>query len=285
MQLGNHYGSMYTESNRRSDCFIKRVSWLDGFGLFVRKAFKTGEIITEYAGKLIDVKADEVEDVEKTSHYRTLMRIGDHLRIIDGFKEPVEGYGLAQFTNHGKRNNCKFKVFDVPTFVYPHVAVVLVASRPIYPGEELIVDYGSTFFTRLNIRPVDDAVRIVHDMYTNMHETCDIRHTIASARTIKTKSIILARRIYTTCDILHVFSICILRNCIASIFPGSEHTRRILDNALSVVHDPKASAILSLIDHSDLSTYDILIEEGCSERKSEKFDITGGTDEKKIVIE
>jgi hypothetical protein len=283
MHVGNHYGSMYTESNRRSDCFIKRVRWLDnGFGLFVRKAFKTGEIITEYAGKLIDVKADKVEDVENTSHYRTLMRIGDHLRIIDGFKEPVEGYGLAQFTNHGTRNNCKFKVFDIPTPAHPHIGVVLVACRPIYPGEELIINYGTTFFTRLNIRPVHDTVRIVHDMYTNMHETCNIRHTIASARTIKPKSIILAR-VHTKCDILHVLSICILKHCTASVFPGSEETRRILDSTLSVVHDPKASALLSFIDHSNLSNYDVLLQDGCAgvdELKKKKNENI-----KKIVIE
>jgi hypothetical protein len=254
MRVGNHYGSLYAQN---TDCYIKRVTWLDGYGLFVRRAYKTGEILTDYAGMLIDVNADDIEDVRVTTHYRTMMRIGRSLRVIDGFREPVDGYGLAQFANHGVRNNCKFKVFDTSTTKHPHLGIVLVATRPIYPEEEIIINYGKHFFERLEIHPVEDAVRIVQDLYATLHEPYNLPRLLS--QTIPSRSIVFARA-YTKKDIIHVLALCILKNCTAYIVPKTEEMLQILNTALSTIHDPLASNVLARVQHFEPPRYDLLLE-------------------------
>jgi hypothetical protein len=124
-----------------------------GLGLFVQRAYRRGERITRYGGRVLSI--DEARAMPRRTHMRSL----DTLRhVVDG----SSGYrtastsanhatvvGLAQFANtctddDGNKINCRaVKEYDSERLNV--VAVWLEAARDIALGEELLVSYGRSF--------------------------------------------------------------------------------------------------------------------------------------------
>ena len=276
-RVGNHYGTPHRD-DEKSGCYIKRVTWLNGFGLFVRRSYHKREIVTEYAGVLMDVLATELDDTEATSHYRSICTIQNTKRVISGDRIPIDGYGLAQFTNHGFRPNVEFVVYDVPTNLHPHVGIVLRALREIHPHEELIVNYGRHYFHRHELTAVPDDVRLVHHLYQcvqgHLRGTkwpyMDVHTAITSLRQIALQTDICALLDANLGDLLFVVCLCILQKCTVSIvvvYPLFEETRVLLETILSMVHDPKTQELFQYCHlttlRSTLPPSTIVLEAGC----------------------
>lgn len=98
-----------------------------GLGLFATRAFKKGERIIEYTGRVIS--AEE----EYTSHSRYLFEVSAR-KTIDGQARS----NIARYINHSCRPNC--------TPETERGRVFIDALKAIKPGEELTYDYGEEYF-------------------------------------------------------------------------------------------------------------------------------------------
>jgi hypothetical protein len=89
------------QGNSRGDCR----------GLFTNFDIEAGIKVTSYSGQILDIPTTGRGQVSsETSAYYLSFGGG---RVIDGFREPRRGFGLAQFANdpHGsgeRTANCKF---------------------------------------------------------------------------------------------------------------------------------------------------------------------------------
>jgi hypothetical protein len=130
---------------------------LGGAGLFLcDRPAKAGELITTYDGKL--VSKDEAKKLDKDSltHARSIRNSSVGLVVL-GFQASADGIpqipdgriaGGGSFANHWPaRKNAEF--FDDAK--KPHV--MLRAVKDIAVGEEVFLDYGSDFWSRLEVTP------------------------------------------------------------------------------------------------------------------------------------
>ena len=160
------HGYLYTEfaQPRERELYLAAADWLPtrlGEEEVVRRGLYSGgakrnQILTPYAGIGKYVRKEHATFPE-CAYYNSLMHgaIGE-MYVIDGFRSPVEGYGLAQFANHSDdraRRNAKYeKIRTVGTRTHDKtMGIYLKATRDIEPGEEILVDYGQDYFRR----PVD----------------------------------------------------------------------------------------------------------------------------------
>jgi hypothetical protein len=110
-------------------------------GLFTRP-IKAGGIITTFAGIGKYVESDK-QQVKGSTHYHTLLEAGQSKEtyVIDGFKKPQLGYGLAQFCNDrrtaSETNAELIRVSDTPTSMSPkhQMGIYLRATKDITPRE------------------------------------------------------------------------------------------------------------------------------------------------------
>jgi hypothetical protein len=128
-------------------------------GLFACSHITAGTPITTYGGMGVQCPRDISHlHPSTTSHYKTLMHIpqaGPY--VIDGFREPRLGFGLAQFCNAGKspqQINAKFEgsqaeAADTSTHKNSKLGIYIIATRQIEPGEEILLSYATHYWQRI----------------------------------------------------------------------------------------------------------------------------------------
>ncbi|KAM4634543.1 N-lysine methyltransferase KMT5A-A isoform 2-T2 [Polymixia lowei] len=111
-----------------------------GRGVFATRRFQKGEYVVEYHGDLLeitDAKKKEAEYAQNpaTGCYMYYFQYLCKTYCVDATKETGR---MGRLLNHSKNGNCQTKLHDINGI--PHL--ILVASRDIDEGEELLYDYG-----------------------------------------------------------------------------------------------------------------------------------------------
>ncbi|XP_058473560.1 N-lysine methyltransferase KMT5A-A [Solea solea] len=111
-----------------------------GRGVFAMRCFQKGEYVVEYHGDLLqitDAKKREAEYAQNpaTGCYMYYFQYLCKTYCVDATKESGR---MGRLINHSKIGNCQTKLHDINGV--PHL--ILVASRDIDKGEELLYDYG-----------------------------------------------------------------------------------------------------------------------------------------------
>ncbi|XP_066545773.1 N-lysine methyltransferase KMT5A-A isoform X2 [Amia ocellicauda] len=111
-----------------------------GRGVFASKCFRKGQFVVEYHGDLLqitDAKKREAMYAQdpSTGCYMYYFQYLTKTYCVDATKETSR---LGRLINHSKNGNCQTKLHDINGI--PHL--ILVASRDIDEGEELLYDYG-----------------------------------------------------------------------------------------------------------------------------------------------
>lgn len=111
-----------------------------GRGVFATHSFQKGQYVVEYNGDLLqitDAKKRESEYAQNpaTGCYMYYFQYLCKTYCVDATKETGR---LGRLINHSKNGNCQTKLHDINGV--PHL--ILVASRDIDEGEELLYDYG-----------------------------------------------------------------------------------------------------------------------------------------------
>lgn len=118
------------------------VQLIEGKGraVFATRSFHKGEFVVEYHGDLLhitDAKKREAEYAQNpaTGCYMYYFQYLCKTYCVDATRESGR---LGRLINHSKNGNCQTKLHDIGGV--PHL--ILVASRDIEEGEELLYDYG-----------------------------------------------------------------------------------------------------------------------------------------------
>lgn len=118
------------------------VQQIEGKGraVFATRCFQKGEYVVEYHGDLLqitDAKKREAEYAQNpaTGCYMYYFQYLCKTYCVDATKETGR---MGRLLNHSKNGNCQTKLHDISGV--PHL--ILVASRNIDEGEELLYDYG-----------------------------------------------------------------------------------------------------------------------------------------------
>ncbi|GAA6223594.1 N-lysine methyltransferase KMT5A [Lates japonicus] len=118
------------------------VQHIEGKGraVFATRCFQKGEYVVEYHGDLLqitDAKKREAEYAQNpaTGCYMYYFQYLCKTYCVDATKETGR---MGRLINHSKTGNCQTKLHDINGV--PHL--ILVASRDIDEGEELLYDYG-----------------------------------------------------------------------------------------------------------------------------------------------
>lgn len=111
-----------------------------GRAVFATRSFQKGEYVVEYHGDLLqitDAKKREAEYAQNpaTGCYMYYFQYLCKTYCVDATKETGR---MGRLINHSKNGNCQTKLHDIKGV--PHL--ILVASRDIDEGEELLYDYG-----------------------------------------------------------------------------------------------------------------------------------------------
>lgn len=111
-----------------------------GRGVFAGKPFRKGQFVVEYHGDLVEMaEAKKREGMyaqdPSTGCYMYYFQFNTKTYCVDATKETER---LGRLLNHSKTGNCQTKLHSVDG--RPHL--ILVASRDISLGEELLYDYG-----------------------------------------------------------------------------------------------------------------------------------------------
>ncbi|XP_018608334.1 N-lysine methyltransferase KMT5A-A isoform X2 [Scleropages formosus] len=119
-----------------------KVKYIEGKGrgVFAEKGFHKGEFVVEYHGDLLhieDAKKREATYAQdpSTGCYMYYFQYLSKTYCVDATKETNR---LGRLINHSKNGNCQTKLHNINGI--PHL--ILVASRDIEKGEELLYDYG-----------------------------------------------------------------------------------------------------------------------------------------------
>ncbi|XP_047425659.1 N-lysine methyltransferase KMT5A-A [Mugil cephalus] len=111
-----------------------------GRAVFATRPFQKGDYVVEYHGDLLqitDAKKREAEYAQNpaTGCYMYYFQYLCKTYCVDATKET---HRKGRLINHSKTGNCQTKLHDINGV--PHL--ILVASRDIEKGEELLYDYG-----------------------------------------------------------------------------------------------------------------------------------------------
>jgi len=112
-----------------------------GRGIFSTRRFERGEFVCEYAGEMISYKLAKKRE-ELYAHDSSIgcyMYFFEHKSKQYCIDATAETNRLGRLFNHSKlEGNCHTKLFEMSARPY----LILVASRNIEKGEELMYDYG-----------------------------------------------------------------------------------------------------------------------------------------------
>jgi histone-lysine N-methyltransferase SETD8 len=114
-----------------------------GRGVRTTRKFEKGEFIMEYKGELISSKEAKQRESKKKNNkhkpspeYMFYFKHSDVKLCIDATKEDRS---FGRLLNHSRRcANCHAKLLAVGGVP----RLLILASRDIKPGEELLIDYG-----------------------------------------------------------------------------------------------------------------------------------------------
>ncbi|XP_032395072.1 LOW QUALITY PROTEIN: N-lysine methyltransferase KMT5A-A [Etheostoma spectabile] len=111
-----------------------------GRAVFATRCFQKGEYVVEYHGDLLQITDAKKREAEYAQNPATgcYMYYFQHLcktYCVDATKETGR---MGRLINHSKNGNCQTKLHDISGV--PHL--ILVASRDVDEGEELLYDYG-----------------------------------------------------------------------------------------------------------------------------------------------
>ncbi|KAJ7309759.1 hypothetical protein JRQ81_007825 [Phrynocephalus forsythii] len=148
------------EEKKRIDHLIEsgkedgmKIDFIDGKGrgVIATRQFLRGEFVVEYHGDLIeitDAKKREAAYAQDPSAgcYMYYFQYLSKTYCVDATKETDR---LGRLINHSKCGNCQTKLHDINGV--PHL--ILVASRDIKAGEELLYDYGDRSKASLEAHP------------------------------------------------------------------------------------------------------------------------------------
>ncbi|XP_042297856.1 N-lysine methyltransferase KMT5A isoform X2 [Sceloporus undulatus] len=130
-----------------------KIDFIDGKGrgVIATKQFHRGDFVVEYHGDLIeitDAKKREAAYAQdpSTGCYMYYFQYLSKTYCVDATKETSR---LGRLINHSKCGNCQTKLHDINGI--PHL--ILVASRDIKAGEELLYDYGDRSKASLEAHP------------------------------------------------------------------------------------------------------------------------------------
>ncbi|CAO2617950.1 N-lysine methyltransferase KMT5A [Lemmus lemmus] len=119
-----------------------KVDLIDGKGrgVIATKQFSRGDFVVEYHGDLLentDAKKQEAVYAQdpSTGCYMYYFQYLSKTYCVDATRETNR---LGRLINHSKYGNCKTKLYVIDSV--PHL--ILIASRDIAAGEELLFDYG-----------------------------------------------------------------------------------------------------------------------------------------------
>ncbi|XP_016132677.1 N-lysine methyltransferase KMT5A-A [Sinocyclocheilus grahami] len=122
-----------------------------GRGVFATQKFQKGQYVVEYHGDLLqitDAKQREALYAQDpaTGCYMYYFQYLSKTYCVDATKESDR---LGRLINHSKNGNCQTKLHDINGI--PHL--ILVASRDIQEGEELLYDYGDRSKASIEAHP------------------------------------------------------------------------------------------------------------------------------------
>ncbi|KAG8597545.1 hypothetical protein GDO81_002320 [Engystomops pustulosus] len=122
-----------------------------GRGVIATRNFQRGEYVVEYHGDLIettDAKRREALYAQDSSTgcYMYYFQYLNKTYCVDATKETTR---LGRLINHSKNGNCHTKLHDINNV--PHL--ILIASRDIEAGEELLYDYGDRSKSSIEAHP------------------------------------------------------------------------------------------------------------------------------------
>uniref|UniRef100_A0A8C6ZRM7 [histone H4]-lysine(20) N-methyltransferase n=1 Tax=Nothoprocta perdicaria TaxID=30464 RepID=A0A8C6ZRM7_NOTPE len=151
---------LQTEERRKIDELITsgkeegmKIDYIDGKGrgVIATKHFNRGEFVVEYHGDLIEITdAKKREAVyaqdPSTGCYMYYFQYLSKTYCVDATKETNR---LGRLINHSKCGNCQTKLHDIDGV--PHL--ILIASRDIKAGEELLYDYGDRSKASIEAHP------------------------------------------------------------------------------------------------------------------------------------
>ncbi|CAF0756515.1 unnamed protein product [Didymodactylos carnosus] len=112
-----------------------------GRGIFSTKKFYRGDYIVEYAGDLISYQQAKQRELTyglncRIGCYMYYFKHGEKVYCVDATEETNR---LGRLINHSRKGcNCQAKVFVIKD----QPRLILIASRDINVGEELLYDYG-----------------------------------------------------------------------------------------------------------------------------------------------
>ncbi|XP_038619538.1 N-lysine methyltransferase KMT5A [Tachyglossus aculeatus] len=119
-----------------------KIDFIDGKGrgVIATKQFARGEFVVEYHGDLIEITDAKKREAlyaqdPSTGCYMYYFQYLSKTFCVDATRETNR---LGRLINHSKCGNCQTKLHDIDGV--PHL--ILIASRDIKAGEELLYDYG-----------------------------------------------------------------------------------------------------------------------------------------------
>lgn len=108
-----------------------------GLGVFAVSTIEKGEKIGEYTGKIVTVK--DYSGLKNTEYCFQVSINGKPLHYIDGNRK----YWPSLI--NGAKTKTQMKLVNVMSYQY-RKKIFLKALRSIKPGEELILDYGKSYW-------------------------------------------------------------------------------------------------------------------------------------------
>ena len=154
---GNVPGIGYLYDPRDSDplLVLKHSAWLPK-NVRQRGLYTTRDIpyvlgqprkpITQYAG--VVVTKDKNRTASETAYWRGI----GFDTVIDGFKDPRDGYGMAQYCNDPYSTNERIVNCEIKPHSRDNTIQILypLEKVSIQAGDELCIDYGSLYWQRID---------------------------------------------------------------------------------------------------------------------------------------
>lgn len=145
LYLTNHLDLQKTDHQACLDRYeLRFMNTQIGFGLFARYAIQTGEVVAQYCG----------EYVSKRTKYKNYCYIPNKTCSYNLLLDAHHIGNIARFVNHGPEPDSqthpgKYLTANVDVKnhrMYGTSRIVLIASRDIQPGEQILSSYGRQYF-------------------------------------------------------------------------------------------------------------------------------------------
>jgi histone-lysine N-methyltransferase SETD8 len=126
--------------SRKSDGLCVRMFKTKGRGVVAKRAFKKGDFVIEYRGKLIPIPAAKrrEEKYDSEGHDKGYMYYFQHQDRGWCVDATAESRHMGRLINHSLDSNLNPQIVEVHGL--PHIA--LIANQDISPGSEFVYDYS-----------------------------------------------------------------------------------------------------------------------------------------------